>query len=126
MKPLVSSVAALALAAASMSAGAAMKPADRLGEPAQAPSLERAIVTAVAVISAAADRSITIDDKTKWVNVMHYEVIRFVSNGREFTWYFDGLAQPRPFDLSELAPAGFVDHNVTVYVSPTERDFPGG
>ena len=120
MKPLIPSIAALTLAAASLSAGAAMKPAQLLGEPAHAPSLERAIVSAVA------DRTITIDDKTRWVNVKHFEVVRFVSNGREFTWYFDGLAQPRPFDLSELAPAGFVDHQVAVYVSPTERDFPGG
>jgi len=120
MKQLVLSIAALTLAAASLSAGAAMKPADLLGEPAQAPSLDRAIVTAVA------DRTIAIDDSTRWVNVTHFEVVRFVSNGREFTWYFDGVAQPGAIDLSQLAPAGFVDHSVTVYVSPTERDFPGG
>jgi len=35
------------------------------------------------------------------------------------------LAQPRPFDLAQIAPAGFVNHSVTVYVAPTERDFPG-
>jgi len=119
MKPLFRSFAVLTLSAASLSAGAALKPTDLFGEPAQAPSAERVIVTAVA------DRTITIDDKTKWVNVNHYEVIRFVSNGREFTWYFDGMAQPRPFDLIQLAPAGFVNHSVTVYVAPSERDFPG-
>ncbi|TMH55410.1 MAG: CzcE family metal-binding protein [Betaproteobacteria bacterium] len=119
MKPLFRSIAVLTLSAASLSAGAALKPTDLFGEPAQAPSAERAIVTAVA------DRTITIDDKTKWVNVNHYEIIRFVSNGREFTWYFDGMAQPRPFDLIQLAPAGFVNHSVTVYVAPSDRDFPG-
>jgi len=119
MKPLFRSIAVLTLSAASLSAGAALKPTDLFGEPAQAPSAERAIVTAVA------DRTITIDDKTRWVNVNHYEVIRFVSNGREFTWYFDGMAQPRPFDLIQLAPAGFVNHSVTVYVAPSDRDFPG-
>jgi len=56
--------------------------------------------------------------------VKHGEVIRFVSNGREFAWYFDGVAQPRPFDLTQIAPAGFVGHSVTVYVSLSERDFP--
>jgi hypothetical protein len=118
MKTLIPSMAALTLAAASLSAGAAMKPAQLLGEPAQAPSLERAIVSAVA------DRTITIDDKTRWVNVTHYEVVRFVSNGREFTWYFDGVAQPGAIDLRQLAPAGFVDHNVTVYVALSARDNP--
>jgi len=119
MKPLFRSIAVLTLSAASLSAGAALKPTDLFGEPAQAPSAERAIISAVA------DRTITIDDKTKWVNVNHYEVIRFASSGREFTWYFDGVAQPRPFDLMQIAPAGFVDHGVTVYVAPSERDFPG-
>src|SRR6267154_2690110 len=92
---------------------------DPFREPAQAPSAERAVFTAVA------ERTITVNDNTKWVNVNHYEVVRFASNGQEFTWYFDGLAQPRPFDLAQIAPAGFVNHNVTVYVAPTERDFPG-
>jgi len=119
MKLFAPSIAALTLSAASLSAVASLKPADLLGEPAQAPSIERTIVTAVA------DRTITVDAKTKWVNVTHFEVVRFVSDGREFTWYFDGLAQSRPFDLREVAPAGFVDHGVTVYVAPSDRDFPG-
>ena len=120
MKLLIPSIAALAFSAASLSAGAALKPSDLFGEPAQAPSAERAIITAVP------DRTIMITDETKWVNVNHFEVIRFVSNGREFTWYFDGVAQPRPFDLAQIAPAGFVGHSVTVYVSLSERDSPGG
>ena len=119
MKPFFRSIAVLTLSAASLSAGAALKPTDLLGEPAVAPSLERAVFTAVA------ERTITVNDNAKWVNVKHYEVIRFASNGREFTWYFDGLAQPGAFDLMQIAPAGFVDHCVTVYVSLSERDFPG-
>ncbi len=118
MKLLIPSIAALAFSAASLSAGAALKPSDLFGEPARAPPAERAIITAVP------DRTITITDDTKWVNVNHFEVIRFVSSGREFAWYFDGIAQPRPFDLAQIAPAGFVGHSVTVYVSPSERDFP--
>jgi len=119
MKLLFPRLLVLTLSAASLSASAAPKPSDLFGEPVQAPSVERAIMTAVA------DRTISIDDKTSWINVQHYEVVRFVSNGREFTWYFDGLAQPSAFDLMQIAPAGFLDHGVTVYVSPTERDFPG-
>ncbi|HKB74790.1 MAG TPA: CzcE family metal-binding protein [Burkholderiales bacterium] len=120
MKLLFPRLVVLSLSAASLSAGAALKPADLFGEPARAPSAERAIITAVA------DRTITITDETKWVNVTHFEVVRFVSNGREFAWYFDGVAQPRPFDLAQIAPAGFVGHSVTVYVSLSERDLPGG
>ena len=120
MKPLFRSIAVLTLSAASLSALASLKPSDLFGERTQAPSLERAIITAVA------DRTITITDETKWVNVQHFEVIRFVSNGREFAWYFDGVAQPRPFDLNQIAPAGYVDRSVTVYVAPSGRDLIGG
>src|SRR5205814_8116109 len=118
MKLLIPSIAALPLPATSLSAGAALKPSDFLGERAQAPSPARAIVTAVA------DRTITITGDTKWANVNHYEVVRFAAHGSEFTWYFDGMAPPRPFDLSEIAPAGFVNHRVTVYVKPTDRRLP--
>jgi heavy-metal resistance protein CzcE len=118
MKPLFRSIAVLTLSAASLSAFASLNPTDIFGEAAQAPSTERAIV------AVAADRTITVTGDTKWVNVNHYEVVRFVSNGREFTWYFDGIAQPRPFNLTEIAPAGFLNHSVTVYVAPSERDFP--
>ena len=115
-KLLVPTIAVLTLSAAALSAGAATMRTDLLGEPVQPASAVRTIVTA------AAGRTIDITGGTKWVNVKHGEVIRFVSNGREFTWYFDGVAQPRPFDLAEIAPAGFVNHSVTVYVAPGDRD----
>lgn len=105
----ITSLIAVALSAASLSAAAATR-TDLLGEPAQQPSAERAVVTA------AYGRTIEITGGTKWVNVNHGEVVRFVSNGREFTWYFDGVSQPQPFDITEIAPAGFLDHGVKVYV----------
>ena len=109
MKLVIPSLFAVTLSAISLSAAAAMR-ADLLGEPAQPASAERAIVTALA------GRTIDITGGTKWVNVNHGEVIRFVSNGREFTWYFDGVSQPQPFDMTEIAPAGFVERGVKVYV----------
>jgi len=118
MKPFLPRLVVLALSAASLCAEAALKPSDLLGEPAQAPSLERTVV------AAAPDRTIIVTGETRWVNVKHLEVIRFVSNSREFTWLFDGVDQPRPFELAQIAPAGFIDHGVTVYVSPNERDNP--
>ena len=105
------SIAVLTLSAASLSAGAVSKASALFGEPVVAPSAERAIVTAVA------GRTITLAGDTKWVNVNHYDVVQFASNGREFTWSFDGMAGPHSFDLSEIAPAGFVNHGVTVYVA---------
>ena len=106
-KLLVSAIAVLTLSAAALSAGAATMSTDLLGEPAQA---------------SAAVRTLVINGTTKYVNVKHGEVIRFVANGREFVWNFDGLAQPQPFDLSQIAPAGAVDHSVTVYVELGDED----
>jgi len=109
MKLVITGLFAATLSAVSLSAAAAVR-TDLLGEPAQPASAVRTVVTA------AYGRTIDIAGGTKWVNVNHGEVVRFVANGREFTWYFDGVSQPRPFDLSEIAPAGFVDHGVKVYV----------
>ena len=109
MKLAITSLFAATLSAVSLSAAAATR-TDLLGEPTQQPSAQRAVVTAVA------GRTININGGTKWVNVNHGEVVRFVSNGREFTWYFNGVSQPQPFDMTEIAPAGFIDHGVKVYV----------
>ena len=114
MKLVITRLFAVTLSALSLSAAAAMR-TDLLGEPVQPASAERTIVTALA------GRTIDITGGTKWVNVNHGEVIRFVSNGREFTWYFDGAAQTQPFDMTEIAPAGFVDQGVKVYVALGDR-----
>ncbi len=115
-KLLVPTIAVLTLSAAALSAGAATMSTDLLGEPAQAP----------AAVAPAAVRTLVINGNTKYVNVKHGEVIRFVANGREFVWNFDGLAQPQPFDLSQIAPAGALDHSVTVYVELGDEDVSGG
>ena len=112
MKLLVPALAALTFSAATLPAHA-ITSADLYGEQAKAP-VERAAV------SADAGRTIDITDTTKWVNVKHGEVVRFVSKDQQFTWYFDGLSQPRPFDLAQIAPAGFAAQRVTVYVAPGE------
>jgi hypothetical protein len=103
---------ALTLSLATVSAKAITQ-ADLYGERAQAPAQSGAVI-------AVAGRTIDVTDAIKWVNVKHGEVIRFVSNGQEFTWSFDGVSQPRPFDLAQIAPAGFASQRVTVYVAPGE------
>jgi len=107
MKLSIPTLAALTLSAASLSAVAATTRVDLLGEPAQ---------TTVGA------RTIVIKADTKWVNVRHGELIRFVENGKEFDWNFDGVAQPQPFDLTEVAPTGIFDHSVKVYVQLGDQD----
>ena len=104
MKTLVKAVSVLALSAASLSAFA-LTNADRYGE---------------AASPVAAERTIVIGPNTRSVNVNHGEVVKFVVNGQEFAWDFDGVAHP--FDLSKIAPEGTLDHSVTVYVGTSLQD----
>jgi hypothetical protein len=101
LKLLAPTAVALALAAASFSAGAATISTKLLGEPVQA----------------AADRTIAVNDNTKWVNVTQGETIKFVINGREYTWAFDGIAAS--FDLSQIIPDSNLPKKVAVYVAPS-------
>jgi hypothetical protein len=69
-------------------------------------------------------RTIPIDAKTKYVNVTAHETVKFVANGNAFAINFSGSSAttfafvPSVFDLNQLAPAGVLDHKVTVYVAP--------
>lgn len=70
-----------------------------------------------AVAAANAERHVVITASTPWVNVNNGDTVEFQSNGSTFTWHFDTLRDEAAFDLSKIAPAGSVDHKVTVYVA---------
>jgi hypothetical protein len=105
MKLLAPTLAALALSALSLTVTATVTEADVLGHPAQL---------------LVAQRTIVINAKTKWVNVKHREVVRFVADGQEFTWAFDGMSSS--FELNRIAPAGALSREVTAYISPNDED----
>ena len=107
MKLLVPAVAALALSAASLTA-VALTDADRYGE---------------AASPAAAERTIVIGPNTGWVNVKHGEVVKFVANGQEFAWNFDGLLNS--FDLKQIAPQGAIAQDVGVSIEISNADAAG-
>lgn len=65
----------------------------------------------------AAERHLTITEKTKYVHVNNGETVEFRINGESFTWHFQTLRDEARFDLSKIAPAGAVKHKVTVYVA---------
>jgi heavy-metal resistance protein CzcE len=71
-----------------------------------------------------ATRTIPVDAKTKYVNVTAHETVKFVANGTAFAITFSGSPAttfafvPSVFDLNQLAPAGVLNHKVTVYVAP--------
>lgn len=67
----------------------------------------------------AATRTITITPETKSVNVKEYETVAFRVNGKVFAVYFDSPDTVDNLDLRRVAPAGVLDHPVTVYIRPT-------
>jgi hypothetical protein len=101
-------ITGLALASASFGAFATVTDADMLGSAAQ---------------PWAAQRTVVIGSKTRWVTVERGDIVRFVSNGEEFAWSFNGMAPS--FDLKRIAPAGAVDRRLLVYVWPNAQDLEG-
>ena len=63
-----------------------------------------------------AQRTVVITPTTLYVNVIEGDVVRFVSDGKVFTYNFDSTAASS-FPLNRVAPAGMLDHTVTVYVA---------
>jgi hypothetical protein len=67
---------------------------------------------------AEATRSIIVTPNTRFVNVSYGEVVDFKTpNGQEFAVRFDVAQNVSSFDLQRVAPAGALDHQVTVYVA---------
>jgi len=98
-------LAAATLAGASLPAVSSVTEADMLGTAAQV---------------SAAQRTVLVDQKTRWVAVERGEVVRFVSNGQEFAWAFNGMSPS--LDLRRIAPAGAIDRRLIVYVWPNAQD----
>lgn len=65
-----------------------------------------------------ADRIIGIDANTKWINVTGGELVKFVVDGKSFSWLFDTYSTSPVFDLDKIAPAGMLDgRSIKVYVA---------
>ena len=71
------------------------------------------------VHDAGADRTVTLDAGTRWVNVTGGETVKFVAGGKSFIWSFDTYGTAPVFDLGRIAPAGVLSgRSVEVYVAP--------
>jgi hypothetical protein len=105
MRLFIPAVAALTLSAASLTVTASVIEADMLGSPAQ-PSV--------------AQRTISINPKTRWITVERGEVVKFVANGQEFAWAFNGMSSS--FNLNRVAPSGPLNRDLKVYIWPNAED----
>lgn len=68
-----------------------------------------------AVPDSIAQRTIDLRPDTKYVNVTRGETVKFLSQGKAFTWTFDTIGT-RPFELAKVAPNDANVGNVVVYV----------
>lgn len=100
MKLLVPAVVSIALSVASLSAFAKTN-ADYYGE---------------ATNPAAAARTIVVGPDTRSVNVTRGDIVKFVANGEEFAWHFDGRLPS--FNLKQIAPQGAIAEDLSVYITP--------
>jgi Heavy-metal resistance protein CzcE len=62
-----------------------------------------------------ATKTIMINANTKYVNITGGDTVLFKVGDKMFAWQFDGRVSK--INLSDIAPAGVLDHNVTAYVS---------
>lgn len=77
-----------------------------------------------------AERTVVLGPDARSANVTNGETVKFVvkrSDGSEqsFAWRFDLFPTQTTVDLSEIAPAGVLDHDIRVYVAP-DPHYSGG
>ena len=70
---------------------------------------------------AAAQRTITITPTTKYINVERWEVVKFVVDGKSFTWNFYTYGTPI-FEMAAIAPKDINVGKVVVYVQKPNFD----
>ncbi|SDE95388.1 Heavy-metal resistance protein CzcE [Massilia sp. PDC64] len=70
------------------------------------------------VMSDVADRDVTVDASTRWVNVTNGQTVRFTVGGQRFTFVFDAWPTTDSIPLSAIAPKGVTVPDVRVYIAP--------
>jgi plastocyanin len=65
-------------------------------------------------------KEIVVKPDTKWVNVRDGDTVRFVADGRNFTWHFATYPNTTHLDLATIAPQDFPSGKVTVYVAQNQ------
>lgn len=68
-------------------------------------------------------RTVQITPATTYVKVEGGEAVRFVADGKEFTWAFTAPSVTH-FDLSEVAPPNVLGSGVMAFISPDPRYTP--
>jgi hypothetical protein len=70
------------------------------------------------IMSDTADRDVTVDASTRWVNVTNGQTVRFTVGGQRFTYVFDAWPGTDSIPLSAIAPKGVTVPDVRVYIAP--------
>jgi hypothetical protein len=62
------------------------------------------------------DKVVKIDANTRWVNVVQNDNVKFIVGSRTFAWHFQ--SPKASVNLKDIAPAGAIDRNLYVFVTP--------
>lgn len=63
-----------------------------------------------------ADRTVVVGADTKYINVERGDVVKFVVGDKSFSWSFTAPTTISEINLSEVAPAGMLNHEVKAYI----------
>jgi hypothetical protein len=70
------------------------------------------------------DKVVRVDAKTRWVNAVGNESVKFLLGDREFSWRFPD--KRLSVNLKEIAPAGSIDRDLYIYLRPDPLYNSGG
>ena len=62
------------------------------------------------------EKVVRVDAKTRWVNAVGNESIKFLLGDREFSWRFPDTRLS--VNLKEIAPAGSIGRDLYIYLRP--------
>ena len=68
-----------------------------------------------------AGRTLQIGPDTRYVQVDQFETVRFVGNGQQFGFRFDGPQSVGSFNLQRVAPQGMLERPVFAQIQPDTR-----
>jgi len=73
-------------------------------------------------------RIVHLGPKATYANVDYDQSVEFVATSQDgkqqsFAWRFNVWPNTNQIDLNQVAPAGFIDHRVRIYIGPDPQRF---
>lgn len=63
-----------------------------------------------------AERTVVVGPETRYINVERGDLVKFVVGDKSFSWKFNAPTTISEVNMSEVAPAGMLNHEVKAYI----------